>query len=137
MRVVLDTNVLIEYFRGKPQLRELFSPQLRDRIQFAINPVVLQELLLVGGAIGNVVDLKVIEDNLEIIPSDVVADPAALQRIRSLRNRVAHANDLVILGSVHSGEVFLTYDERLTALGEWSGVRITTPDIFLAEQAAA
>ena len=137
MRVVLDTDVLIEYFRGKPQLRDLFSPRMRERVQFAVNPVVLQELLLLGGTAGDSVDLKILEETLEIIPSDLLSNPQALARIRSLRNRMAHANDLVILASAQNGDVLLTYNTNLVSLGELSGVRVTTPEAFLAEQAAA
>src|SRR5689334_13609549 len=124
MRVVLDTSVLIAYFRGKPELRGLFASDLRRRIHYAVNPVVLQELLFVGGAAGESVDLGFLKDKLEVIPSDLLSDPLALSRLRSLRNSVVHANDLVILGSTHKGDVLLTYDEQLLALREWSGVRI-------------
>jgi predicted nucleic acid-binding protein len=137
MRVVLDTSVLLEYFRGKPALRDLFSPRMRQRVQFAVNPVVLQELLFVGGAVGDNMDLGELEDTVEVIPSDIFSSPQAMARLRSFRNHAVHANDLVILGSTAKGDILLTYDPALTSIGEWSGVRITTPETFLAEQAAA
>ena len=44
--VFLDTNVIIGYLRGEPSAAQLFSAEAEGRIRFAVNPIVLQELLL-------------------------------------------------------------------------------------------
>lgn len=42
----LDTDVIVGYLRGEASALELFSAEAKGRIHFAINPIVLQELLL-------------------------------------------------------------------------------------------
>ena len=40
IRAFLDTNVLLEYFDGKPELQHLFSEDVRERVAFAVNSIV-------------------------------------------------------------------------------------------------
>lgn len=44
--VFLDTNVIRGYLRGEPAAAQLFSAEASGRTRFAVNPIVLQELLL-------------------------------------------------------------------------------------------
>ena len=46
----LDTGVIIDYLRGDRTAVQLFSAEAEGRVQFAINPVVAQELLLSADA---------------------------------------------------------------------------------------
>lgn len=50
--VFLDTNVIMGYLRGEPAAAQLFSAEAAGRIRLAVNPIVLQELLLAADASG-------------------------------------------------------------------------------------
>ena len=43
--VFLDTNVIVGYLRGEPSAVQLFSAEAEGRTRFAVNSIVLQELL--------------------------------------------------------------------------------------------
>jgi predicted nucleic acid-binding protein len=47
--VFLDTNVIVGYLRGDSSAAKLFSAEASGRIRFAVNPIVIQELLLREG----------------------------------------------------------------------------------------
>jgi hypothetical protein len=47
----LDTDVVLGYLRGEPATVQLFGAESEGRIRLAINPIVLQELILTAGTI--------------------------------------------------------------------------------------
>src|SRR6266700_7282018 len=96
--VFLDTNVIIGYLRGEPSAAQLFSAEAEGRIRFAVNPIVLQELLLAADAAG-LPELERIRDHLRVLPVDFAKAEALLPRVRALRDRLVHSNDLLILSS--------------------------------------
>jgi len=133
IRAFLDTNVLLEYFVGKPELQHLFSEEVRERVAFAINGIVAQELLLSG---VNDDDLAAIE-HVEIVELDVTPSSPVLQAmLRDVRNRSLHVNDILILATARSYDVLLTYDRELREAGQ-AVLRSETPEEFLVELGAA
>jgi predicted nucleic acid-binding protein len=133
IRAFLDTNVLLQYIRGKAELRGLFSEEVRERAVFAINDIVLQEFLLARDKTTRGIDFTSIVPYLEVL--DV--SPDTNTALRDLRNRAVHANDLLILESARSCDVLLTYDRDLLNVGQQAAVRSETPEEFLVELGAA
>lgn len=132
IRAFLDTNVLLEYIAGKPELSRLFSEEVRGRAAFAINSVVLQELLLARNESPNEVDLTTVIPFLEVVGAGVdLASPETQAELRRLRNYVAHSNDVFILAGARACDVLLTYDRQLLTVGEEAAVRSETPEEFL------
>jgi len=132
IRAFLDTNVLLEYLRGKPELQTLFTPQVEERVSFAVNPVVLQELMLAGGAAERNIDFATIASHLQVL-ADAFTSPETVERLRHARNYAAHANDLMILASSRHCDVLLTYDRKLRELGKSAEVEAETPEEFLED----
>ena len=137
IRAFLATDVLLEYIRGKTELQHLFSDEVRERAVFAINDVVLQELLLSQDK-ANRIDLEQIVPYVEIV--SLVFDallPETQAMLRELRNRAMHVNDGLILAGARSCDVLLTYSTKLRDLGQATAVRSETPEEFLSEVGAA
>jgi predicted nucleic acid-binding protein len=133
IRAFLDTNVLLEYFERKPELQHLFSDEVRERVAFAINGIVAQELLLSG---VNDDDLAAIE-HVEIVDLGVTPSSPVLQAmLRDTRNRSLHVNDILILATARAYDVLLTYDPELREAGQ-AVLRSETPEEFLVELGAA
>jgi len=133
IRAFLDTNVLLEYFRGKAELQHLFSEEVRERAAFAINGIVAQELLLSG---VNDDDLAAIE-HVEIVDLDLnPSSPEWQSMFRDERNRSLHVNDILILATARTFDVLLTYDRDLLEAGK-PVLRSETPEEFLVELGAA
>jgi predicted nucleic acid-binding protein len=137
IRAFLDTNVLLEYIGGKAELQQLFSEEVRQRAAFAINGVVLQELLLARGNAPGGIDLTKIVPYLEVVGAGMnLYSPETQAELRELRNRVMHPNDVLILAGARSCDVLLTYDNDLLTV-ENAAVRSETPEAFLDELGAA
>jgi len=138
IRAFLDTNVLLEYIAGKAELKSLFSDEVRERAAFAVNAIVLQELLLAGNDSTGGIDLTRVIPYLEVIGAGVdLSSPETQAELRELRNLVLHTNDVLILAGARSCDVLLTYDRKLIEAGESSAVRSETPEEFLVELGAA
>jgi predicted nucleic acid-binding protein len=134
IRAFLDTNVLLEYFRGKAELQHLFSEEVRERAAFAVNGIVLQELLL---SQVNDRDLAAMEPYVEIVAVGVnPASPELQAMLRDVRNHSLHVNDILILATARSYDVLLTYDRDLLQAGN-AVLRSETPEEFLVELGAA
>ena len=48
--VFLNTGVIVGYLQGDPLAAQLFSAEAAGRIRFAVNPIILQQLILGGAA---------------------------------------------------------------------------------------
>lgn len=134
----LDTNVLLEYIGGKAELQHLFSEKVRQRAAFAINGIVLQELLLASRSAPGGIDLTEIVSYLEVVGAGVdLYSPETQAELRELRNRrVMHPNDVLILAGARSCDLLLTYDSDLLTV-ENAAVRSETPEAFLDELGTA
>ncbi|HYK01566.1 MAG TPA: PIN domain-containing protein [Thermoanaerobaculia bacterium] len=138
IRVFVDTNVLLEYIRGKAELQPLFSAAVRERAAFAINAIVLQELLLARDKAEGGLDLTRVVPYLEVVGAGVdLYSPDVVAELQQLRNRVVHANDVLILAGARSCDVLLTYDRDLLDAGPSADVRSETPEEFLDELGTA
>lgn len=123
--VFLDTNVIIDFLRGDPAARQLFSAEAHGRASFAVNPVVLQELLLAADAAGP--KFGRIRDHLRVLPVDVAKAESLLARLRDLRNRTVHSNDFLILSSAGECDFLVTKDKRLKNLVTSDKPQVVTP----------
>ena len=65
----LDTNVIVGYLHGDLPSTQLFSAEAESRIRFAVNAIVLQELLLTADAADRP-EFDAIRDHLRILPVD-------------------------------------------------------------------
>lgn len=135
IKVFLDTNVLIAFFRGDAHLQTLFSPEMIRKIKYAVNPVVYQELLLVGSKAGKKFNLDELSGLVEIIELDPnqTADQLAyyLKSVRSLRNMAVHTNDVLILSTARECDYLLTYDKVIIRLSEEQTVKAMSPEDFI------
>ncbi len=134
--VFLDTNVIIGYLRGDPLAARLFSAEEKGRIRFAVNPIVLQELLLAGDAVGRP-EFDRIVDHLQVLPLDLAKAEALLPRARALRNRLAHANDILILSSADECDFLVTSDTLLKKLANAGKPQVVTPEELITYVRAA
>src|SRR5260370_29105923 len=113
--VFLDSNVLLQFLKGK--LDWLFSSAELDRFNYAINPIVLKELLLHGHGSEFINRLTSLRRLTELLPIDPRQAEALLQHARELRNRTVHSNDLLILSSAADCDYFVSDDWALLAVG--------------------
>ena len=134
--VFLDTNVIIGYLRGDLSIAQLFSAEATGRIRLAVNPIVLQELLLAADAAGRP-EFQEIRDHLRVLPVDFAKAEALLPRIRSLRNRVAHSNDILILSSADQCDFLVTSDTDFKNLVTAEKPQVVTPEELVAQLRAA
>lgn len=134
--VFLDTNVIIGYLQGEPSAARLFSAEADGRIRFAVNPIVLQELLLAADGAGRP-EFERIRDHFRVLPVDFAKAEALLPRARALRNRLAHPNDILILSSAGECDFFLTRDALLKALVTAEKPQVVTPEELVTQLLAA
>src|SRR5580700_11148177 len=80
--VFLDTNVIIGYLRGEAAAVQLFHAESGGRIRFAVNPIVLQELLLATDAAERP-EFERIRDHLRVLPVDISKAEALLRQVRT------------------------------------------------------
>jgi predicted nucleic acid-binding protein len=132
LKVFLDANVLIEALRGSPGASALFTRQSEEAASYVVTPVVVQELLLASPAIEAQESLDNIIQHLNVVSGETPSSPEVVATIRSIRNRLVHTNDLLILGAARDCDLLLTYDQDLLRLGDAIGVESKTPEEFLA-----
>jgi len=134
--VFLDTSVIINYLRGEPAAVQLFSVEAGGRARFAVNPIVLQELLLGTDAAARP-EFERIRDHLRVLPVDFAKAKALLQRLRALRNRPAHSNDVLILSSADDCDFLVTNDKSLRELVTTEKPQVVTPEELVTRLRAA
>jgi predicted nucleic acid-binding protein len=134
--VFLDSNVIIGYLQGEASAVQLFSAEAKGLIRFAINPIVLQELLLAGDAAGRA-EFERIRDHFRVLPVDFAKAEALLPQVRALRNRLAHSNDILILSSAAQCDFLVTRDGLLKSLVTADKPQVVTPEEFVTQLRAA
>ena len=142
----LDTDVILAYLAGEPSAVRLFSAGFDGLVRFAINPVVVQELLLTPGAAARP-EFERIRGRLKVLPIDfakVEALAADVSRALDnmlpdphLRKRLAHSNDLIILSSAGDCDFLVTKDKRLKDLVTEEKPLVVTPKGLVARLKAA
>ncbi len=128
MKVFLDANVLISYFKNEEILRNLFSKEVLEKVQYITNPVVCQEIILAGDRIKEKIDIKKL-DNVNIVQTDTTK--MDIGKIKEFRNKLVHTNDILILQSATSGsDYLLTFDKNLLNIKGIESLKIISPDEF-------
>lgn len=134
--VFLDTNVILAYLQGDPSAAELFSAEADGRIRFAVNPIVLQELLLAADLAGRP-EFERISEHLRVLPVNFSKAEALLPTLRTLRNRIAHSNDILILSSADECDFLVTKDALLKSLVTAGKPKVVTPEELATHLRAA
>jgi predicted nucleic acid-binding protein len=134
--VFLDTAVIIDYLRGDPSAAQLFSAEVDGRIRFAVNAIVFQELLLAADAAGRP-EFERIRDYLRVLPVDFAKAEALLPRVRALRKRLVHSNDILILSSAGECDFLVTKDVLLKNLVSADKPQVVTPEELVTHLRAA
>jgi predicted nucleic acid-binding protein len=127
--------VIVDYLRGEPAVLQLFSAEANGRARFAVNPIVLQELLLAADAAAP--EFERIRDHLRVLPVDLAKAEALLTRLRAVRNRVAHSNDFLILSSADECDFLVTRDKLLKNLVTTEKPQVVTPEELVTRLRAA
>lgn len=131
----LDTNVVVDYLRGEPAAAQLFSAEADGRVRFAVNPIVLQELLLAADAAARPEFERI--RGVRVLPVDFAKAEALLPRLRALRNRVMHSNDVLILSSAGECDFLVTRDKLLKNLVTTEKPQVVTPEELVTRLRAA
>ncbi|HYH09594.1 MAG TPA: PIN domain-containing protein [Thermoanaerobaculia bacterium] len=132
IRVFLDTSVLLQYLRGKRELEKLFTPEIEEKVEFVVNGIVLQEVLLSGL-------VRKAPKKMDLVMEHVTVDRASLlspvirKHLDEFRARRAHVNDLMIFDGTRQCDRLLTYDERRQELGQIVEVESETPEELFEE----
>lgn len=134
--VFLDTNVIVGYLRGDPTAAQLFSAEAGGRIRVAVNPIVLQELLLAADAATDPA-FEGIRDHLRVLPVDYGKAEVLLQKLRVLRNRIVHTNDILIVSSADDCDFLVTRDAGLKKLVTAEKPQVVTPEELVTHLRAA
>lgn len=125
----LDSNVILAYLQGEPPSAQLFDEEVRKKVQFASNDIVLQEILFSFQAVRERPELvQILRDQLTILPVDVNLAESLLPRARALRNQLAHSNDILIASSAASCDFLVTYDIALQELEKDGRPEVLTPE---------
>lgn len=126
IRVFLDSSVIVLYLKGEKSLKGLFSSRVLEKVQYIINPIISQEILLMAESIEEKSSLSIIFKHIRTIPLDVEFDT-----LKRFRNKVAHTNDILILQTAISESYYLlTQDRELLNLEQFSPLEIISPEQF-------
>jgi predicted nucleic acid-binding protein len=134
--VFLDTDVIIGFLRGERAAAQLFSAEAEGRVRFAVNPIVLQELLLAANP-ARQPEFERIRDHFRVLPVDFAKAEALLPRVRTLRNRLAHSNDILIFSSAAECDFLVTRDALLKTLATTDKPQVVTPEELVTHLQAA
>ncbi len=134
--VFLDSNVIRAYLQDEQSATQLFSAEAEGRIRFAINPIVLQELLLAANTAGRP-EFQRIRDHFRVLPIDIGRAEALLPHVRALRHRLTHSNDLLILSSAAECDFLVTEDKLLKKLVTTEKPQVVTPEELATRLRAA
>src|SRR5271165_2336927 len=133
--VFLDTDVIFSYLKGDASAAQLFSAEAAGRIHFAVNDIVLQELLL--GDAASLPEFERIIDHLHILPLDLAKAEAMVPRVTALGNRSAHTNDILILSSVDECDFLVTRAQALKDMAISKKPQVVTPEELVLQLRAA
>jgi predicted nucleic acid-binding protein len=132
----LDSGVVLRLLTGGEGIEGMMSERARARVQYAVNPIVLQEVLLAHDP-SRTVDLDRLREWVQVQQLDTVRADELIERQRYLRNAAVHSNDLLILAGAQSCDFLVTFDVQLAKLAQESGLRVVQPADLLAAVGAA
>jgi predicted nucleic acid-binding protein len=131
--VFLDTSVIVSALRGDRTATKLFSPKIRGKFRYAVDPVVIEEILTSARSPETVDALRELGNSWQTLPLNETGLADLLKRANEFRNMAVHSNDLVILSSAMGSDYLLTNDRSLQQAGESEGVKTLSPEDFLAK----
>jgi predicted nucleic acid-binding protein len=128
----VDASVIAAYLAGAEPVSHLFENGYGDRVRFAVDPVVLQEVLTLPAIQESPELLETLRHRLEfeILPLDVDRSRQLLLRAKALRNRIAHSSDVMVAASARDCDYLITYDHGLKELIEGERPSVVTPEQF-------
>jgi len=129
--VFLDSNVLMQYLRGSSPESRLLSERMLKRFRFAVNPVVLSELLLAGNARKHADRFQRIQDSVNILPINEAELEQISDKIRTLRYTGMHSNDFLIYSSAVGCDYLVTKDKEFKNLSNGKKPVVLTTEEFL------
>ena len=106
--ILLDTSILIEYFRKKNKQNTFFYELSMDHFDFAISTVVDYQILI-GSKGDNNYFWKEFLNEITIIPFDVSCSNEAVDIYKNLKSR----NLLVDLADLYIGATARAYDLKV------------------------
>lgn len=137
MKVFLDTNVIISYLQGNGDLRNLFSKRILEKVQYVISPIVYQEIIFAANQmekkdlLRTQTDLAKIDNFVKVVSIDTSKIEVESKTMRELRNRLVHANDILILQTaVLHCNYLLTLDGNLLKIGKMDSLKIISPSEY-------
>ena len=132
LKVFLDSNVVLKYLRANEDVEFLFSSETLSKVTYCVNPIVIQEILLAQPAYPKR-NLDEFKNYLEIKELNKEASDEIFSRVKQIRNKIVHTNDLLILGSAAECDFIITSDKDildLTTQDNVEGVNAITPQEF-------
>lgn len=135
LKVFLDTNVIVSYFQGSRDVVDLFSMKVLEKVQYIINPIIYQEIILVMERIQKrdlkKIDLTKIDNFVKVVQIDSSKIDVYLKKMREFRNLLVHTNDILILQTaILECDYLLTLDNDLLEIGEIDSLKIVSPREF-------
>ena len=130
--VFLDTNVVASYLRGESPSSHLFSNEIIDKVHFAINPIILQELFFLAETRKHPEVFNEIQKVFKLLPLNLEKAEEYLEQAANLRNRIAHSNDILILSSASDCDYLVTYDLKLKKT--FNSLSTNKPKVLTPEQ---
>jgi predicted nucleic acid-binding protein len=135
----VDTSVFGAYLAGRDAASRLFEDGYPDRVRFAVDPVVLREVLTLPQIQESPELLETVADrlNFEILPLDFDRSQQLLQRAKALRNHIVHSSSILVAASAENCDYLITYDRGIKELIEGDRPRVVTPEEFTSLVASA
>ena len=131
-KAFLDTNILLSALQGDARTAPLFEQEAMNRHEYFINPVVLQELYFAAERFPAKADISEVTRDLKMIDVDPKSPDRVLKELGRFRNRLAHTNEILILGSAMTEcDYLVTLDKDLLAIGQVGSLRIVSPEEIL------
>lgn len=133
--VFVDTNVIVAYLRGEAASSRLFSPEILERVNLAIDPIVFQELLFINEAREHPEVFEKIQNNVRILDFDLAKADEYMPIARTIRDKIAHSNDILLLSSASACDYLVTYDRKLGEASRYLSPNkpvVVTPEQFLS-----
>jgi len=133
--VFFDTSVIVSYFQGRRDVVDLFSMKVLEKVQYIINPIIYQEIILVMERIQKrdlkKIDLTKIDNFVRVVQIDSSKIDVYLNKMREFRNLLVHTNDILILQTaILECDYLLTLDNDLLEIGEIDSLKIVSPREF-------
>lgn len=116
--VFLDTTALMQYLRGGSAGSRLLSSPMLKRFHFAVNPVVLSEVLLASDINGYAKKLEKIQESVDILPINDAELRQLSDKLYLVHDRGLHTNEFLIYSSAVDCDYLVTEDDGFRNLAD-------------------